>query len=343
MKKTFLSIILCFMLALSSFAFVGCKGANYSKDNVATLLTTMKTDEATSEFFEGNFVKVSFDSSKVSQTQSDKAYIFPAIYSYYLTSASRLFLGVVDRYANASYAVSDFNQQQINTIYTKLENVYAKLKALSASKLIYETSNGNLHYKNVISDYNALIEAFYSLNDSFAEFYFVDEVAKTDFLTDELSNSNVRDMLSYLLLEISKVSYRYDLLNFIYTNPLGEVVTWYNATTYLKGYVNVCYQTLIDLQNSNDLALSIAPNTQEAKILLSSFQDQEAQYKNEYNLFLQALNNFDVKAYYNSNNKEAYLENISQIELSSFNIMQNFLEGRYSALINGLIKINGFI
>jgi len=204
-------------------------------------------------------------------------------------------------------------------------------------------SNSNLHYKNVIGDYNALIEAFYSLNDSFAQFYFVDEIAKTNFLVDDLSDNNVRDMLAYLLLEISKVSYRYDLLNFIYTNPLGEVVTWYNKTTYLKGFVNVCYQTLIDLANSNDLALSIVPNTRDAKILLSSFQDQEAQYKNEYNLFLEALHNFDVKAYFNSNNKNAYLENVSQIQLSSFNIMQNFLQGRYSALVDGLIRINGYI
>ena len=170
-----------------------------------------------------------------------------------------------------------------------------------------------MHYKNVIGDYNALIDSFYSLNDSFAEFYFVDGIAKTNFITEELSNNNVRDMLRYLLLQISKVSYRYDLLNFVYTNPLGEVKTWYNATTYLKEYVNVCYQTLIDLSNANDLALSISPNTTEAKVVFGSFQDQENQYKNEYNLFLRALQNFDVKAYFNSNNKQAYLQNISQI------------------------------
>ena len=343
MKKTLLSIIICFMLALTSFAFVGCKDKSYSKDDVSTLMNTMKTDESTSQFFQGNYVKVTFDTSKVSQTENDKSYIFPAIYSYYLDSASGLFLSVVDRFANASYAVSDFNSEQITTIYNKLNDVYSNLKNLAASKLIFETSNGNLHYKNVIGDYNALIDSFYSLNDSFAEFYFVDGIAKTNFITEELSNNNVRDMLRYLLLQISKVSYRYDLLNFVYTNPLGEVKSWYNATTYLKEYVNVCYQTLIDLSNANDLALSISPNTTEAKVVFGSFQDQENQYKNEYNLFLRALQNFDVKAYFNSNNKQAYLQNISQIELSSFNIMQNFLQGRYSALINGLKLINGYI
>lgn len=343
MKRTLLSIILCFMLALTSFAFVGCKDKQYSKDDVASLLNTMKTDETTSQFFQGNYVKVNFDPSKISQAENDKSYIFSSIYSFYLDSASGLFLSVADRFANASYAIADFSGEQITTIYNKLEDVYAKLRTLAASKLIFETSNGNLHYKNVISDYNALIESFYSLNDSFADFYFVDGIAKTNFITEDLSNNNVRDMLRYLLLQISRVSYRYDLLNFIYTNPLGEIVSWYNATTYLKEYVNVCYQTLIDLANANDLALSISPNTTEAKVIFGSFQDQEKQYENEYNLFLEALQNFNVKAYFNSNNKQAYLQNISQVERSSFNVMQNFLKGRYSATINGLKLINGYI
>ena len=73
MKKTLLSIIICFMLALTSFAFVGCKDKSYSKDDVSTLMNTMKTDESTSQFFQGNYVKVTFDTSKVSQTENDKS------------------------------------------------------------------------------------------------------------------------------------------------------------------------------------------------------------------------------------------------------------------------------
>lgn len=343
MKKVILSIILCFLFILTPFVATGCKDKQYTKDDVASLVSAMKSDETTSQFFQGNFIKVNFDVTKVGQTPNDKGYIFPAAYSYYLDSASGLFFGVLDRFANAASVVVDFSSEQINIMYEKLNNVYSKLKTLAASKVVLETSNGNLHYKNVISDYNALIDACYSLNDSFADFYFVEGIAKTNFRKEELSNNNVRDMLRYILLQASKPSYKYDLLNFAYTNPLSEIATWFNATSYLKPYIDICHQTLIDLSNLNNLALLIGPNTEEAKILFASFHDQELHYENEYRLFLEALSNFNVKAYFNSNNKSAYLENCSKTEQSSFNIINNFLTGRYYSVINCLKLVNGYI
>ncbi|MBQ3048174.1 MAG: hypothetical protein IJD48_04090 [Clostridia bacterium] len=354
MKKIILSVILCFLLILTPLVASGCNNNQYTMHDIDKLITTMKTDQDTQQFFVDNankpngkeyFINVKFDSTKISQTSTDKGYIFPAVYSYYLDCASGLFFNVVDRWEkNTSQIFSDFSAEQINVLYNKLNEVYNKLKELSISKFVFEKSDGTLHYKNVIADYNALIDAAYDLNESFAKFYFVEGIAKTDFQKEDLSNSNVRDALRYILLQSSKVSYKYELLNFIYKNPLGEVNSWYEETSCLSPFIQVCKKTLLGLSDNSDLGKRIIANDDVVyvKLLFSTFFDQEPQYQNEYNMFTDAVNNFDVKAYFNIKNKEAYLQDCSKIEKSSFNIMQNFLTGRYKAVVNSMEYINNY-
>lgn len=343
MKKSFLTIFICFALIITSLLFVGCKEGKYTREDVASLYSSMQTNDKTKQFFNGHSLTVDFDAERINISSTDKSYIFPSVYSYYLKSSSDLMFSVVNRLGKVSYVLKDFKSEQVVDIYEKLSNVNKCMLNLADSKEVYETSNGNLHYKNVIGDYNRLIKSLYSLNDSFARYYFVDAIAKTDFSTDELSDGNVRDMLRYQMLILSKVSFNYELLNFVSNNPLGAITSWYNSTTYLRGYIEVCSATLSNLQNSNDLAQSASPYTQNVLDLFANAQDQEQEYKNEYNLFLKALANFDLKGYFTSANKPAYLEDKPSAQKSSFQVMSNFLQGRYQSHLNALKLANQYI
>lgn len=343
MKKRLFSILVCFSLILCSLMFVGCGNNKYTKDDVANLYTSMQTNEKTQQFFKGNFLTVDFDEDKIDLSSTDKSYIFPSVYHYYLKSSSDLMFGVVDRLGKISYVVKDFSAEQIVDIYNKLSNVNNCMINLADSKEIYETSNGNLHYKNVLARYNNLIKSLYTLNDAFAKYYFVPNIAKTDFSKEELSDGNVRDMLRYQMILLSKVSFNYDLLNFVSTNPLGEINSWYNSTYYLKEYITLCSEVLITLQNTNNLGLSAAPYTQNVKNLFANAQEQEEEYKNEYDLFSKALNSFDLKAYFAAANKSAYIESRSNTEKSCYQVMKNFLDGRYNAFVSCLSLANNYI
>lgn len=342
MRKRFLTFFVCFTLILCSLILVGCN-KGYSKDDIATLYSSMQTSEKTKPFFDGNSLKVTFDPEKIDLSSTDKSYIFEKVYSYYLKSSSELMFGVVDRVGKISYAVKDFTASQTTDIYNKLQNVNSCLIKLANSKSIYETSNGNLHYKNVLGSYNNLIKSLYTLNEAFAEYYFVDNVGKTDFSKDNLSDGNVRDMLRYQMILTSKVSFNYELLNFESTNPLGKITTWYDSTYYLKDYVDICELTLETLSNTNDLGQSAAPYTQKVKDLFANAQDQELEYKNEYSLFSTSLSKIDLKAYFSSANKPAYLESRTNTEKSCYQIMQNFLNGRYKAFVDALTLLNSYI
>lgn len=341
--KKFYFTLLCLILCFCTFGFVGCGDSDYSKADIDALYTTMKTSDATKQFFDGNFLKVDFDDEKINLDATDKSYIFPQVYGYYLTSSSNLLSTVVDRVGKISYVVKNFSQDKLNSIYTKLSAVNGSLKNLAEQKFVYERSKGNLHYKNVISSYNSLINNLYSLNKTFANYYFVDSMGKADFSKTNLTDSNVRDMLNYQLLNISKVSFNYELLNFMYTNPLGEVATWYNSTVSLKNYIELSIATLNKLKNANDLASHIGTNSTNILNLFASMQRQEKEFEQEYTNFYQSIKAFNVKEYFSSTNKSAYIENCSNKEQSYFNIINNFLNGRYLAFTDGLTDVLSYM
>ena len=151
MKKIFLSTILCLILCVCSLGLFGCNEINYSKEDLDTLYTSIKTGETTSQFFDGENLVVSFDTEKVSLTSSDKGYIFPLVYNTYLTTSSSLLSEIIKRVGSLSTLANNFSQSQINSIYNKLSDVKKRLNYLAQSKLIYEISNGNLHYKGLIN------------------------------------------------------------------------------------------------------------------------------------------------------------------------------------------------
>ncbi|MBQ9792859.1 MAG: hypothetical protein IJW32_03880 [Clostridia bacterium] len=345
MKKVFLTTILCFILCVCTFGFMGCGEGNHSKDDIDSLYASMKTNSQTAQFFDGNNLTVQFDSTKIDVSETDKSYIFPQVYDYYLKSSSALFTNIINRVGKISYVVKNFNQEQLNTIYNNLSSVKSNMLSLAESKKVFEVTEGNLHYKNVISAYNRLISSLYTLNDNFADYYFVSNIGYVDFSKTEnsLNDSNVRDMISYQLLQTSKVSYNYELLNFMYTNPLGEIKTWYNSTVTLKSFISLAKTVIAQLENTENLALFIGTNSDSVKQIFANMQIQEREYIQEYSNFIRSVNNFAVKSYFASTNKPAYLESISYQKQSYFQIIQNFLSGRYIAYTTGLQEVINYI
>ena len=346
MRKRLLSFILCVCLIFVPMFFTGCN-KDYSKEDVSNLYSSIKTDDKTKNFFNGNTLNISFNGVRVDS--GDKGYIFPAVYDYYLKCSSGLFFSIIDKYDRigavsdaVSYSIKDFTKEQIAVIYNKLKIVNENLRTISDSKSIYEITNAELHYKELINDYNNLIISLYDINTSFANYYF-SGVGKVDFSNSEteLSDSNIRDMLWFVLLKLSKVTFNYDVLNYTPSNPLGEVNNSYiNKTEYMKDFLDVCYESLSNLNTTNDLALTLLSNKSKVKTLFESMQNGFSIYETEYNIFLKSLNNFDLKNYLTATNKNAFLANSSNSSKSNFKNMQNFLNGTYKAYLNGVDRVN---
>lgn len=341
MKKFFLSTFLCLIMCVCCFGLMGCNGSNKTKDDIDSLFTSMKTETQTADFFDGNYLKITFDSTKLNLTSSDKSYIFPQVYSHYLTASSSLFCGVIDRVGTSIF--KSFTQSQINSIYFRLNAVKNSLLELSQDKYVYELTNGSLHYKNVIASYNTLIQNLYELNDAFAEFYFVENLGYIDFSSSTLKDGNIKDMLRYQLLNVSKVSFNYELLNFMFDNPLGEINTWYNSTTTLKSFVELAKLTNDELGNRENLADHIGSNSQHVLRLFTNMQDQQDEYFQEYSNFIRSVSSFNVKSYFSAANKPAYIENSSYKQQSYFNLIQNFISGRYKAYTSGISSVLSYM
>ncbi len=343
MKKIILSTILCLILCICSFGLIGCKEANFTKENIDELYSSMKTDERTSQFFKGEYFVVNFDSSRINMSSTDKSYIFPQVYNVYLQASSSLFSDIIKRVGKISSIVKSFSQEELNNIYYKLYMVKNNLLNLEESKTVFEISNGNLHYKDVLNDYNTLIKSLYDLNNTFADYYFVESRGKVDFSKEELTDGNVRDMLRYQLLKTSSVSFNYELLNFVASNPLGEINTWYNSTTILKNYITIAKSVISALNNPENLVDFAGSNKSTIKTYFANMQNQQIEYFQEHNVFIKSLNGFNVRAYFASANKTIYIQNLSYKQKSYFQIIQNFLNGRYKSYCNALNTISSYL
>ena len=342
MRKKFLSFVLCFSLIVCSLFFVsGCKQKDYSKEDVSTLYTSMKSGDNTKQFFENDKIKITFND--IDMSESDPGYIFELVYDYYLQSASGFLTSILNRVGSITYAIKDFNQSQITDFYNKLYQVKTKLEDFYVSKTIFESSEGKLHYKTIIADYNGLLSALYSLNNTYSNYYF-STVGKVNFTTDELTNGNIRDFLWKQLLSLSNVSFKHELVNFVPSNPIGEVKnSWYENTEYLKNYVNLCKRALMVLNSSGDLSLLLGSNSDNAKSIFARFQSQEKSYLLELGIFNNNLSSFNFKQYFSSQYKNAYLQNCSLKEKSAYNIIYNFLDGQYLARTNAMNLINNYL
>ena len=73
--------------------------------------------------------------------------------------------------------------------------------------------------------------------------------------------------------------------------------------------------------------------------VLKNIQAEMESYEKEYDLFTESVSRVNLKDYFSATNKEAYIESLTNLEKSSFNIINNFIVGRYAGFIEGMEKI----
>ena len=339
MKKKFSMFLVCCLL-LSAIFFSACNEVNYSKDDVENLYQSIMTTYGG----DNNMLDVSIDTSLVigenGDETLDKSYIFSLCYNPYIFSASGLVFGVAARQESPTlrYAIQYFNQEEINNVYLGLNDVKVALDEFSNAKTVFENSLGELYYQETVDSLNNLINKLYDLNDDFSRYYF--NYFYTDFAEETvLYDGSLKDFMWYELCSISKVSFKYELLNFVPSNPYGEINTWFNSTTILRNFVLSSAEIAEQLTKRN--LVSGITQIEVANILsvLKNIQAEMESYEKEYDLFTESLSRVNLKDYFSATNKEAYIESLTNLEKSSFNIINNFIVGRYAGFIEGMEKI----
>lgn len=341
-KKFFASLLLVLVLIICPVFLTGCGDITHSIEEFDKLYSQMKVNEHTSQFFDSNDnVMVNFSSNIKVNEPTDKSYIFGDVYNFYLKSSSRLFSGVIKNQPNPSFVLRNFKQEEITNLYNNLEDVNNKMLAFSESKTVYEKTESHIYYKHLLNDYNNLINSLYNFNTTFANAYF-GSVGKIDFSSGSFSDRNIKDFLAYQLMQTSKVSFKYELVPIKINNPLGEVQTYINSSTLINNFTTLARTLLLRIDNAKDLTTTGTNSTNVATIF-TNIQNNTPKYNSECEKFLKAMQNFNAKAYQSSTNKQTYLEDCDALEKSSYNIIQNFIEGRYQANVQALTEVSSSI
>ena len=223
--KKFITICILFVLSLSVFALTGC-GTNYTPNDINSMYKEVLTYVGD----EQGFLQVGVNTEKVVQEtslQNDKAYIFPLCYDNFLSAEAGLFFGVASRQEkDITYTLRKFTQDELNKTYEKLKAVRDASMSVASNRSIYESSNGNLKYRELVVSCNVLIERLNDLNDTFSPIYF--DHYFSGYMAGELSDGELKDVLFYDLQVLSQVAYDYELKHFEFSNPYGEIKTWYD-------------------------------------------------------------------------------------------------------------------
>lgn len=324
------------------FVLSGCSDKDYSKTDIQNLYVSILTTYCD----ESGLIDISIDNSKITQTtpqDEDKNYIFDLFYNDYVKACSGLFFTVSSRQGNnIEYVLQRFNQGELNTIYNKLNGLKVALSDYDKAKYVYESTQGDLYYEELIRVYNTIISNLINLNTSFSTYYFNNFYV--NFLQESvISDGAIKDIMWHGLLEIAKVAYNYDVLNFVFENPYGEVNSWYNNTKILKNFMS-----LYSSANSNLLVENIENNIasyqkERVLVLLKNVYTDLGDYYKDYNLFITALNGVNLKEYLKQDNKDAYIEKCSINEKSYFSYIDDFISGRFGALYNGIQTINSML
>lgn len=335
MKKIF-SICFLMILTLFSFSFVGCK-ENYTKDNVNSMYKEVLSYVGDSE----GFLNVGVDEAKVKQEatiQEDKAYIFPLCYDNFVLASGGLFFGVASRLEmDITYTLRTFSQDEVNLVYGKIKAVRDSSIEVARNRSIFESSGGNLMYRELVVACNDLIEKLNDLNNTFSPMYFSHYF--TGYTEGELSSGELKDVLFYGLQSVSFVTYNYELKNFEFSNPYGEVKTWYDGTILLKEE-NESIQELSSKIRKEDLTNGMTIETKNQVIsIIERIQNEREGYADEYTTYQKALDNVDIVEYIKASNKTAYVQSLSEREKACFEVMDRFINGRYKGFSFALNSI----
>ena len=335
--KKFISFILAVMLCFGAVVLSACNEQTRTSADVYGLYIQMRDEEAPD-----GFLSVSINTSKVvpagRSVEEDKAQVFGGVYAHYLDCASGFFFSVFERKGTPEF-LNHYSGEQLSTLYNKLSKTYSTLKALKKEIYVYEASDGNLNYKQVVTKYNLLIDKFFDLSFYFANLYYTSNSFNlSNYTTLSASGTNLNDFLWYELCVMARVSFGYELINYVYSNPLGDITDWLNRSVYVKGSIAVAKRLSAKLkQHNNNLTDYLASSGMSSAFkTLCNMQSNRECFLKSYNLFLSAKHSVDLKAYLGyatQAERNAYLNSLTNESRSYFRIVFNFLQDDYDGYL----------
>lgn len=333
-KKISVIGVFCVMI-LSALLFTACDDKNYSKADVDSVYSAILDDYCDNK----GYIDINIDTSKVVHADAvsdDKYYVFPYILDKYVSFASGIVFSVASRQNGILFSLSTFSQDELNEVHAKFSNVLSNLDSLGDIKSVYENSDGYLQYFELINAYINLIDNLYSLSESFSNYYF-DPLYSGDFTASSVAKGSLSDVFWFELFSLSKVSYIYDLKNYVPSEAEGEVVSWFNNSRVLKTFVNDTADLMTALKLNGDLSYGTtsAHKTTLAGII-SNILDLKVTFERDYNNFVQASSGSFLGEYLIATNRTSYLENCSNFDKSKFNLINEFILGSYEGFMSGV-------
>jgi len=333
-KKVSIFSVFCVMI-FSALFFTACDGENYSKADVDSVYSAILDDYCDSE----GYINIDINASKVVQTEAvsdDKYYIFPYILDKFVSYSSGIVFSVASRKNGILFSLGDFSQDELNDIYAKFGAVLSSLKSLDEVKTIYENSNGYLQYHELINSYFNLIDKLYSLSGVFSNYYF-EPLYSSDFEASNATKGALSDVSWFELYTLSKVSYNYDLKNYVVDESEGAVTTWFNNSSVFKNFANDTGELLTALLTNSDLSygVSSANKTSLAEIV-SNMLGLKSTFERDFNNYILASEGTFFEEYLLATNKTSYLENCSIFERSKINLINEFILGTYEGFMSAM-------
>lgn len=347
MKRKLFCIIFAFIISLSVICMSGCDNGDNNSFAVTSVASRIVNDYAS-----GGYVTMNIDIEKVRDASvaqdKDKSYVFTAIYKNFLDMSSGLFFNYFKRNNYSQSAFDIFTKNQNINLESRLNEVESALSSLKKEKTIYEDSDGNLRYKEVVNCYNVAVDKMYNLNYYFAGIYF----KAINFNLQEYTalsslGSKLNDYLWYQICQMSRVAFGYEVINYVYSNPFGDMTEWYNRSTYTQEVLETANPMVQKLKTTQDLGQALpASGSANALAILKNIDAEEYAFLSNYSTFVYAKNLLDIPSYLkldSDSEREAYLSRCSVTDRSRFNIVFNFLNNSYTALTFALNDISNYV
>lgn len=332
--KKFSFLFLAFVLMFSFVFLVACDDDNRSKADVKSVYDTIAQTYCNSQGY--FYLPISPSVVQAEVAADDKYQIFPKILDNFIDYASGAVFSLAARQNDFDLALSSFSKEQLNIVYDKFSQVLIRLKSLEKVKSVYENSDGYLLYNELVCEYFYLIDALYSLTDSFSVFY-LNKFYLPNFTVDAINSASVSTVLWGQLYSLSKVSYVYELKNYLVDEGEGAVENWLYATDELRPFI-VSVSSLLDALkvNGNITQYTSSSNKTSLSERLNNMLSLKKAYDNEYDIFLSCVTKVNLKEYLSAPSRSSYLKNASTFEKSRILLIQQFLTGRYRAFTDGL-------
>ena len=146
---------------------------------------------------------------------------------------------------------------------------------------------------------------------------------------------------------MSRVAFGYEVINYVYSNPFGDITAWLNRSVYTKKALSIGTPMASRMKNTPNLGQSLpASGSVNALNILKNIDSEGDAFLSNYSTFVYAKNLLDISSYIkleSDSERQAYLNRCSMQERSRFNIVFNYLNNSYTALLVALSDICEYV